>query len=83
MAEDDHHPTAGQRVDQTAHTVRIVVALLLVVGVVALAIANTDDTSVDYLVGDTDAPLFVVVIGAAVAGAVIAALLRRRHHHHA
>ena len=81
--EPAHHLTARERAADTAHTVRIVLAVLLAVALVALAAANTDDVHVDYLVGDTDAPLVVVVAASALVGALIAALVRvRRHHEH-
>jgi uncharacterized integral membrane protein len=60
---------------------RFVVAAAVVVVLVAFCIRNTDDTNIDYLTGDTSAPLVVVMVASAVAGALIAALLRRRRHH--
>jgi uncharacterized integral membrane protein len=66
----------------TGEVVRFVVAAAIVVVLVAFCIANTDDTKVDYLVGDNTFPLVVVMVLSAVAGALIAALLRRRRHHH-
>ena len=66
----------------TGEVLRFVVAAAIVVVLVAFCIANTDDTKVDYLVGDSTFPLVLVMVVSAVAGALIAALLRRRRHHH-
>ena len=65
----------------TGDVLRFVVAAAIVVLLVAFCVANTDDTKVDYLIGDTTMPLFLVMVVAAVGGVLIAALLRRRRHH--
>lgn len=55
-------------------------AILLSLLVVAFAVANTESTKVDYVFGDTEAPLIVVLLATAVVGALIAALLRHRRN---
>lgn len=62
----------------TADTARLVVAAVLVVLLVLFGIANTGDATVDYLVGDSDAPLIIVMLLSAILGALIAALVHRR-----
>lgn len=69
--DDGDHVSAGD----VAHWVP---PILLSVLVLAFALANTDSTKVDYVFGDTEAPLIVVLLATAVVGALIAALLRHR-----
>lgn len=57
---------------------RLVPAAILLIVLVVFALANTDDTEVDLLVTDTEAPLIVVLLATAVVGALIASLLRFR-----
>ena len=71
QTDSGSHVSAGD----VAHWVP---AILLSVLVVAFALANTESTRVDYVFGDTEAPLIVVLLATAVVGALIAALLRRR-----
>jgi uncharacterized integral membrane protein len=75
---DTHHEGRYSAAD----VARFVLAVAIVVALVAFCIANTDDTKVDYLIGDSTVPLVVVMVVSAVAGALIAALLRRRRQHH-
>jgi uncharacterized integral membrane protein len=77
-----HDTTTEPHRFTTGEVIRFVVAAAIVVLIVAFCVANTDDTKVDYLVGDTTFPLFVVMVASAVGGALIAALLRRRRRHH-
>lgn len=58
--------------------VKLVVSAVVLVVLVVFAVANADDVRFDYLAGDADVPLIVVMLGSAVAGAVVAALLRHR-----
>jgi uncharacterized integral membrane protein len=48
----------------------VVVALLVLV-VVVLAIANSKKVRVDFVVGDVDLPLFLVIVGGAVIGWIV------------
>lgn len=43
----------------------------LVAVVVALAVANSDDVTLDYIAGDLELPLFLVIVGAAVIGWIV------------
>jgi uncharacterized integral membrane protein len=82
MAEEEHqydHPIAHD----AARTVKLALAVVLVIGIVALALDNRDKTRVGWVFGDGTEPLWVVLVGAAVAGAMIGALVthRTRHRH--
>jgi uncharacterized integral membrane protein len=66
------------RTRSTAETARYVVAAILALALIVFALANTDETNVDYMVGDSDAPLIVIMAISAVVGAVIAFLVGRR-----
>lgn len=87
-------PTAAERHDRDAVVVRknsfgqtlaTILATIILVAVVAVAIANTDQVDVDLLFENVDAPLSALVGGAAGAGFLIGALLgyamRRRRTH--
>jgi uncharacterized integral membrane protein len=76
-----HDSSAEHRRYSAGDVARFVVAAAIIVLIVAFCVANTDDTKVDYLIGDNTFPLFLVMIASAIAGALIAALLRRRRHH--
>jgi uncharacterized integral membrane protein len=79
MADDQHH-VEHHPIQRTADVFRLTLAALIALALIVFALANTDDTRIDYLVDDTTAPLIAVMAGSAVAGALIAALLRRRRH---
>jgi uncharacterized integral membrane protein len=64
----DREPTVRR---SGAHGLRVVVAVIILVVLVALVVDNKDDTSVGYVFGDVETPLFVVIIAAAVIGALL------------
>jgi MYXO-CTERM domain-containing protein len=80
MADDVvvEHAGAVHRRD-LARLLRLVVALAFIVVLVLVGFDNRSTVRVGYVVGDGQAPVWVVVLGAALAGMVIAALARRRH----
>ena len=72
------------RKNSFGQTLRTMIATVLLVAIVAVAIANTDEVNVDLLFEQYDASLAALVGGAAGAGFLIGALLgfgrgRRRH----
>jgi uncharacterized integral membrane protein len=73
MAEE-----SAERSIRARQTVRIVVWVVMAAVVVALAAANTQDVTVDWLFGDVDTSLWVVIVAAAVAGAALGYLARWR-----
>jgi uncharacterized integral membrane protein len=73
MTEDTHHPRGD-----TGRTVRLVIAALIVVALVAVALDNREEVEVGYVVGDASAPLWVVLVAAGVAGVIIGWLVKHR-----
>jgi uncharacterized integral membrane protein len=57
---------------------KMIIVAILVVIVVVLAIANSQETKVDFVVADISLPLFVVIVGAALIGLVVGYFLGRR-----
>jgi uncharacterized integral membrane protein len=57
---------------------KMVLAAILVAVVVILAIANSQDIKVDFVVADITLPLFVVIVGSALIGLVVGYFLGRR-----
>ncbi len=65
----------------TAQLVSLVVAVVLIVVILVLSVANRHDVNLDYVVGNGDVSLLLVILVSAIAGAAIAAMLRARRHH--
>jgi uncharacterized integral membrane protein len=61
-------------------TARLVAGAVLLVLLVLLCVANSDKTKIDFLVGDVNVPLFLVLLVAAVLGAAVYELFRFRHN---
>ena len=57
---------------------KMILAAILVVIVVILAIVNSQDIKVDFVVGDVTLPLFVVIVGSALIGLIIGYFIGRR-----
>jgi uncharacterized integral membrane protein len=84
MVDDtDTHTTTidEQRRGRFGHDVRLVLGTIILVAFVVFAVDNRRQTHVDYVVGNTNAPLWFVLTAAAVAGAVIGWLILHRPHH--
>ena len=69
MANDS---TDGRRI-----TAKQVIIGVLVLVVVVLAIANLEDTKVDFVVADITMPLFLVIVGSALIGWVVGWFMAR------
>ena len=72
---DDHAGAVHRR--DLARTVRFLLAVAVVVALVLVGLDNRHEVRIGYVIGDAQAPLWVVVVGAALAGMAVAALLRR------
>ena len=71
----------AERRIRAAQTVRVL-AVGAVVAVVALfLIDNRDSTTVGWTIGETDAPLYVFLLGAFALGILVGLLLSYRHRH--
>jgi uncharacterized integral membrane protein len=75
--EIGEHAGAVHRHD-VAQLIRWVFIAAIVVGLVLVGMDNRDDVRVGYAVGDTQAPIWIVIIAAAVAGVFIGWLIRHR-----
>ena len=75
--EVEQHAGAVHRRD-AANAVRLIVIVAAVAAIVAVGMDNRHEARIGYVVGDTSAPLWVVVVAAAVVGMVIGWLLRHR-----
>lgn len=64
-----------------ARLVRFALVLAVIAVVVLLALDNRQDVKVGYLVDDTTAPLWMVIVGSALGGLLIGALVRVRSRH--
>ena len=71
--EQREHRSVGQ-------TIRLVVVVALLVGLVLVALDNTDDVRVGYVFGDASAPIWIVLVAAAAAGIVIGWLFKHLRH---
>ena len=73
----DRHAGAVHRRD-AAQIIRLVLVLAIVAVLVAFALDNREDVRIGYVVGDTEAPVWIVLVAAAICGVVIDWLLRHR-----
>jgi uncharacterized integral membrane protein len=68
----------GERRIRARQTIRVLVWLVVLAAVVVFAVVNTDEVSVDWIVDDSSAPLWVVIAVSAVAGAIVGFFARPR-----
>ncbi|MCA1705968.1 MAG: LapA family protein [Actinobacteria bacterium] len=74
------NPVRGRRTTATSwrEKARIIAIAVVVVVVVALVLSNLDDATVDWIIGDTTAPLAVVLIVVFALGVAFGWLTNRR-----
>ena len=61
---------------------RLVLVAAIVAALILVAVDNREDVRVGYVVGDTEAPIWIVLALAAVAGVMIGWLIKHRPHQH-
>jgi uncharacterized integral membrane protein len=71
---NDSMSNAERRV-RTGQTIRVVIWLIVVAAIVVFALVNTEKTPVDWVFGDTNAPLWTVIGVSAVAGVILGLLI--------
>lgn len=76
---DDVTPDQERRI-RASQTARVVVWVVLLGAIVVLALRNTQDVSVDWVFGDEEAPLFVVIVLSALLGGLVGAIAVWRKH---
>ena len=81
MSRTDVTPRQEQRI-RRSQTARLAAAGVLIALFLAFAVDNRQQTDVGWLVGDRQAPLWIVLIGAGVVGALVGRLLQWRRQHH-
>jgi uncharacterized integral membrane protein len=69
--------TSSARHD-AGRTLRIVIAALVVTALGAVAFDNREEVRVGYVIGDANAPVWLVLIAAGVAGIVVGWLIKHR-----
>lgn len=74
MASDESH----ERSIRARQTIRIVLWVVIAAVVVVLAAANTQDVTADWLFGDVDTSLWVVIAVSTAVGIVLGYLARWR-----
>ncbi len=79
--DGDEHAAAVHRRD-AAKVIRWLIVAAIVVAIVVVARDNRRDTRVGYAFGDTEAPIWVVILVAGLAGMVIGWLIPHRPRHH-
>ena len=57
---------------------KLIVAAILVVVVVILAIVNSQDIKVDFVIADVTLPLFALIVGSALIGLIVGYFIGRR-----
>ncbi len=60
---------------------KLIIVAILVVIVVILALVNSQDIKVDFVVADITLPLFVVIVGSALVGLIVGYFIGRRERH--
>lgn len=73
-------PDRHQKAHDTGVILRFILTAVIVVAILIVALDNRDDVRVGYAVGETQAPIWVVLVIAALAGVVIGWLIRHRPH---
>src|SRR5215213_3081577 len=73
----DRHAGAVHRRDAT-QIARLILVVAIVVVLVVVAMDNRDDVRIGYAVGETQAPVWIVLVAAAICGVFIGWLLRHR-----
>ncbi len=69
---------SAERRVRAGQTIRIVLWLAVVAAVIVFGLANKEKVHVDWVVRDTQAPLWAVIVASAAAGAIIGFLARIR-----
>jgi uncharacterized integral membrane protein len=61
---------------------RLILAAVIVAAAVLVAVDNRRDVRVGYVVGDTEGPIWIVLLAAGVAGMIVGWLIQHRPRRH-
>jgi len=78
VTSDHPRRPADDRRIQPRQALRIFLWLALLGILLAFALLNTDDTHVDWIIREDDAPLFVVIAASAAVGFIMGAIAMAR-----
>jgi uncharacterized integral membrane protein len=81
MTDDVRENAAAVHRRDALMVIRFLVVAAIIVAIVAVGFDNRDDVRVGYAVGDTQAPIWMVIVIAVIAGMVIGWLIRHRPRH--
>src|SRR4051794_37027328 len=83
---DDNYVRASEVQTPRSHvvgsTLRFIVVAAFIAAIVIVAMDNRDDVRVGYAFGETQAPIWIVLVLAALAGVIIGWLLKHRPRRH-
>ena len=74
----DEEVSTHDRSVRTRQTIRIVVWVVAIAAIVLFAASNTQQVAVDWVFGDSDIALWIVIAGSALIGVVIGYIARWR-----
>jgi len=61
-----------------SRTFRIVIAAIIVALIIAVAVDNSESVEVGYVIGETNAPVWAMLVAAGIAGVMIGWLIKHR-----
>ena len=76
MAESTQQHDGGK-----GRAVRLVLAVVIVALLIAVVVDNRQEVEIGYVVDQTSAPLWIVLVAAGVAGVIIGWLVKHRPRH--
>ena len=80
MNDESNSPAISGR--EAAQIIRITLAAIIVAVIVLVAFDNRNDVRVGYVLGDTEAPIWIVLAAAGVGGVIVGLMLQHRPHRH-
>jgi len=78
MSNDTNEHAAAVHRRDLASIIRLLVAAAFAVAIVLVALDNRDEVRIGYVVGESTAPLWIVVVASALGGIIIGWLVRHR-----
>ena len=73
---------SGMTTRDVSHLARFTIAAAVVAALIIVAFDNREDVRLGYVFGDTEAPVWIVLVVAGIAGVFIGWLIKHRPHRH-